>query len=1084
MNLQLNITTKLTLLFVLFAALLLGGIGSLAYERGRAALEAATVSSMLSTAIEKEAALNAWVEDGQWAITALAHSPELLDDVNVLVTATPGSAEAQAAHERLRRALQTWAGPGRQYLNLLIIDAETGRVIVATAPEEEGKFKEDRPYFVNGKNAPYVQNAYYQLGSQQPVMTAAAPFRSVEGQLLAVLAGQLNLSEMNTIIQRRSGLHQTDDAFLVNTSNLFVTQPRFFTDPAVLWRGIHSEPARRCLARTSGMLFAEDYRGVPVIAAYRWLSERQLCLIVKLDQAEALAPAHAFGRTILLIGVLVLLVASVLAVGLARTITQPVLALQQGAVRLGRGELDTRLPETSGDELGRLARQFNTMAAALAEKEAQLRHYTEGLESLVQERTASLQQSEERTRLIIESALDAVITIDTDSKITGWNTQAEFAFGWSRQEALAQSLDIILPPQYQQAHHRGMKHFLATGEGPVLNQRFEITARRRDGVEFPIELTISPVQMDNDFIFSAFIRDITERKRAEEQFKLVVEASPNAIVLVNTEGKISLVNVRVETLFGYKREELWGQPIEMLVPSQFHAHHDDGQDDFFSMVTVRRMNVGQTLCGLRKDSSQVPIEIDLSPITTTEGDFVLVSIVDITERKQAEEEIAESLRREQLARVEAEAAQERLAFLVDASNTLSSSLDYYTTLTAVAQLAVPRIADWSAIDVIEPEGLLRRVAVVHADPSKVVLAYELQRRYPPDPDAPRGVYHVLRTGQPEFYPEIPEALLEAAFVDEEQRNLIHDLGLKSAVVVPIMTHNRILGVITFVMAESGRRYSEVDLAFIEELASRAALAVDNAWLYHETKKLNEKLEQRVIERTAQLEAANRELEAFAYSVSHDLRAPLRSIDGFGQALLEDYHDSLEAEAQHYLQRVRAASQRMAELIDDLLTLSRLTRSEMHLEMVDLSDLAWVIAAELARFDPDRKVEFVVAPDVVVRADTQLMRAALENLLGNAWKFTAKHPRARIEFGVLPHPDGQPAYFVRDDGAGFDMAYADKLFGAFQRLHTPAEFSGTGIGLATVQRIIHRHGGQVWAEGAVGRGATFYFTLGSYAHLEK
>jgi PAS domain S-box-containing protein len=230
------------------------------------------------------------------------------------------------------------------------------------------------------------------------------------------------------------------------------------------------------------------------------------------------------------------------------------------------------------------------------------------------------------------------------------------------------------------------------------------------------------------------------------------------------------------------------------------------------------------------------------------------------------------------------------------------------------------------------------------------------------------------------------------------------------------------------------------------------------------------------ESQVKLEAANKELEAFAYSVSHDLRAPLRGIDGFSQALLEDYADKLDEEGQRYLQRVRAASQRMAELIDDLLALSRLTRSEMRREPVNLSLLARTIAAELRKSEPERRVEFNIAEGLVVMADAHLMRVALENLLSNAWKYTAKHPSARIEVGLLAQVDGKATYFVRDDGAGFDMAYADKLFGAFQRLHTPAEFAGNGIGLATVQRIIHRHSGQVWAEGAVEQGATFYFTL--------
>ena len=226
---------------------------------------------------------------------------------------------------------------------------------------------------------------------------------------------------------------------------------------------------------------------------------------------------------------------------------------------------------------------------------------------------------------------------------------------------------------------------------------------------------------------------------------------------------------------------------------------------------------------------------------------------------------------------------------------------------------------------------------------------------------------------------------------------------------------------------------------------------------------------------SQLEVANQELEAFCYSVSHDLRAPLRSLDGFSQALLDDYRDRLDDTGRDFLQRVRAASQRMGTLIDDLLSLSRVTRGEVQVEEVDLSALAAAAAADLKKTDPARDVTFAIAPHLVVRADAGLMRIVLQNLLGNAWKFTGKRSSARVEVGAMAH-DGRRAFFVRDDGAGFDMAYAAKLFGAFQRLHAAAEFPGSGIGLATVQRIIHRHGGQVWAEGAPDRGATFYFTL--------
>jgi len=242
-----------------------------------------------------------------------------------------------------------------------------------------------------------------------------------------------------------------------------------------------------------------------------------------------------------------------------------------------------------------------------------------------------------------------------------------------------------------------------------------------------------------------------------------------------------------------------------------------------------------------------------------------------------------------------------------------------------------------------------------------------------------------------------------------------------------------------------------------------------------TRKLNEELELRVKQRTMQLKAANKELEAFAYSVSHDLRAPLRSINGFSEILLEDYSDSLDTEGRDYLQRVRAASRRMAALIDDLLTLSRITRRKMHHETVVLSALARRIAAELQETQADRDVEFVIEDGVLAEGDAGLLQVVLQNLMGNAWKFTSKQPHPRIQVGVTEN-DGERAYFVRDNGAGFDMAYADKLFGAFQRLHSDEDFAGTGIGLATVQRIIYRHGGRVWAEGEVGQGATFYFTL--------
>jgi PAS domain S-box-containing protein len=246
---------------------------------------------------------------------------------------------------------------------------------------------------------------------------------------------------------------------------------------------------------------------------------------------------------------------------------------------------------------------------------------------------------------------------------------------------------------------------------------------------------------------------------------------------------------------------------------------------------------------------------------------------------------------------------------------------------------------------------------------------------------------------------------------------------------------------------------------------------------HAIQQLNEQLERRVADRTAQLSAANRELESFAYSVSHDLRAPLRSIEGFSRILMEEYGSTLDAQAANYLERVRNASQRMGQLIDDLLSLSRVTRSELKRVRTDLSAIAEAIVQELRSESPERRVSVSIHPGMSCLADPSLIRIALYNLIGNAWKFTSRRADARIEFGALIQRN-RTVYYVRDNGAGFDMEHAGKLFGAFQRLHSPREFEGTGVGLATVSRIVDRHGGTVWAESVIDQGATFYFTLGT------
>jgi light-regulated signal transduction histidine kinase (bacteriophytochrome) len=329
---------------------------------------------------------------------------------------------------------------------------------------------------------------------------------------------------------------------------------------------------------------------------------------------------------------------------------------------------------------------------------------------------------------------------------------------------------------------------------------------------------------------------------------------------------------------------------------------------------------------------------------------------------------------------------------------------------------------------------------------------------------------------------------------------IHDAGLsdchirilsqfqvRANLAVPLLQGQNLWGLLCIHQCSAPRQWQALEIEFVGQIANHLGAALQHAELLAELRSeiserqqaeqreqaLNQGLRQAILE----LKAVNRELEAFSYSVSHDLRAPLRSIDGFSQALLEDCDDQLDETGQDYLRRIRAATQRMGHLIDDLLTLARVTRSDMNVERIDLSRIASRICNDLQQRQPERLVDFAVQPEVTAQGDSHLLQVVLTNLLDNAWKFTSKHPQARIEFGVIAQSNDHPAtYFVRDDGTGFDMAYTEKLFSPFQRLHGIHDFPGNGIGLATVQRIVHRHGGRVWAEGEMEQGATFYFTL--------
>ncbi len=377
-----RIAFKLTLVFVGFAAVLLGGGGVLTYFAGRQIILNNIYAELRTSSTEKQAALDDWTAHIQLDVVAKAKSPGLVLDVQAFLTAVPGSPEAQAAHDRAAAELRTRVGDGQPYLRWLVIEPMGGQVIIDNDGIEEGKYREDRPYFIYGKSGPYVQDVYYSAALQAPAMTISVPLTSSQGRLLAVLAARLDLNDMNAILQRRTGDRQTDDAFLVNTSALFVTQPRLVSDRAVLGRTIHTVPVQRCLSGETGVVLADDFRGQPTIVSFAWMPSRNMCLIVKVDQAEAFAPVVVFGRWIILIGGIALLLVAAIGVAMARTITRPIQALQASAAQFGRGELDVRLPASGDDELGALAREFNRMAAALSREQTLLRYRLERLYAL------------------------------------------------------------------------------------------------------------------------------------------------------------------------------------------------------------------------------------------------------------------------------------------------------------------------------------------------------------------------------------------------------------------------------------------------------------------------------------------------------------------------------------------------------------------------------------------------------------------------------------------------------------------------------------------------------------------------------
>ncbi len=641
--------------------------------------------------------------------------------------------------------------------------------------------------------------------------------------------------------------------------------------------------------------------------------------------------------------------------------------------------------------------------------------------------------------------------------------------GYSPAEILEMGSDVlprILHPDDREvmaAHHQTAR---SLRDGDVLEVEYRM--RRADGEWRVLRGRDSVFARNEDGAVTQLIgtaQDVTHQRRAEaalketsQRLEATVMAAPIAVAAVDLHQVVTLWNPAAAGIFGWSAGEAVGRQ------APFIPEDAAGQ----ARRLMDRVIAGEQLAGVdlpcvRKDGSRLSTSSSIAALRGAGGEIegVLLLVEDVSERR------ANALR-------------------------LARLTHLYQVLSSVAEM-IPRVRDPQRLfeelcrAVVEPggfvmawvgaaddEGMVRLLASAGADEG-FAEAHRLDEGRPLTTLATIAV--ALVEGKTDTCPDVfADARLSEFAADAELR------GFRACAAMPIGAGRRPQAALVIYSREAGAFDSE-EVSLLERLAADVAFALEAAaredarrHAERELAVLNVGLERRVVERTAELEAANAELEAFSYSVSHDLRAPLRALDGFSLALAEDCGSKLDGEALDFLRRIRAASQRMARLIDDLLMLSRVTRRELARETVDVSALAFRIFAELRAAEPDRDVEIAVEEGLSAEGDAHLLQIVFENLLSNAWKFTSRGAGGRVEVGSMKGDDGL-VFFVEDDGAGFDGAYSDTMFAPFQRLHGAHEFPGTGIGLATVQRIVRRHGGRVWAEGETGRGATVYFTLG-------
>lgn len=764
--------------------------------------------------------------------------------------------------------------------------------------------------------------------------------------------------------------------------------------------------------------------------------------------------------------------------GFGKVFCDDAVAVEKATEQLGH------LPNLTAEEAEHLVEELQQQAVQLEEQAAELEVANEELSA-----------SEAHLRGIIDSALDAIVTTDAQSNIIQWNHHAEAMFGWSAEEAVGRNLnETIIPPQHREAHDRGVRHYLKTGEGPILNRRIEITAMRRDGSELPVELTVAPARWGTQVIFTSFIRDISERKRAEKQLAAryavtqvlaasgtIAEAIPRILQAICENlgwdigvywsadvraGRLRPAHVwtglsaegsefgRISCELTFPRGEgLPGRVWEGGEPAWISDITWDS--NFVRHAAAARMGVRagfafpvaveEEFIGVMEFFQRAVAEPD--PALLAAMGAMGSDIAQFIKRKRAEERLRE---REEFER-----------FLVRVGTKLAAATpDYTETLRKLASLAVPGLADWCIVCLTDEKGQIQRIETAHVDPAKMPVA-QVTVRHRVESEEGHPLFQVLRTGQPVLLPEIPDALVRTMAQNPEHLEMIQRLGMRSGMVVALRARERTLGAIVLVSAESGRRYDEDDLTVAQEFARRAALSVDNSRLY------------------ADAQEANQAKTDFLATMSHELRTPLNAMMGYTDLLLLGVPEPIGERAKEYVQRVALSSRHLLQLIEEILAFSRLEagRETVVLEPVAVADLVSEIQAIMEPLAAEKGLAFRVqapADPVQLQTDPRKVRQILLNLLGNAIKFT---DQGEVSF-TADMEDDRIILEVRDTGIGIEPEYLSIVFEPFWQVQQTSTrtAAGTGLGLSITQRLVDLLGGSITVDSTPGTGTVFAVRL--------